>query len=262
MRTAFAAAVALVCQGWPSIRAEEGLASVYVVDKSADYAETDGACLPYTGTEVPGPRREILALAKAPPGATLFLFAVQNDAPYLGLAPVIAPQSEDTLPARFPGAEQTWPHEQPATPVDLYIAVFDSSDPDLAKLSEYQEWLAEALAKKDEVEALLHTEAILKRLANVLRQRRVEDYRVKYEDGLSSNRVQPSAKAAITRGTPETGDATAARFPKAPLAAVRRGLKTLDTEWRQDGRRIPYGPGQPGVLVFTITASAPPRLAP
>lgn len=264
MKTALlSAAVAFTCiPGVFRASAEEGLASVYVVDKSAEFEGTGGACLPYTSSEMPGANREILAIAKAPADSSVFFFAVNRDAPHLGLAPVIAEQTKDSVAARFPGEGQTWAFDKPGTPVELYVAVFEKADPDLAKIAEYSEWLTEALGKNDEVEALLHTEAILKRLSNVLRQRRVEDYRVKYDESLSSVRVPPSSKAAITRGTTESAAKSGDRFPKASLAAVRRGLKTLDAEWKQDGRKIDYGPGQPGVLVFSITAPAPATLIP
>jgi hypothetical protein len=264
MKTALlSAAVALMClpAGFRA-SAEDGLASVYVVDKSAEFEGTGGACLPYTSSQAPGANREILAIAKAPPGSSVFFFAVNRDAPHLGLPPVIAEQTADSVAARFPGEGRSWTYDKPGTPVELYVAFFEKADPDLAKIAEYSEWLTEALDKKDEVEALLHTEAILKRLSNVLRQRRVEDYRVKYDESLSSIRVPPSSKAAITRGTTENSGQSGGRFPKASLAAVRRGLKTLDAEWKQDGRKIAYGPGQPGVLVFTIAAPSPPTLIP
>lgn len=247
----------LICftlAGSPNARAGEAHASVYVVDRASEFAETGGACLPYSAQEKTAASREILGIAKGPAGSTIFMIAFDRESPYLGLAPVIAAQSEESKPVRFPAEGSSWPFEKFSRPVDLYVAIFDSADPELEKLTEYAEWLTDALKEKDEVNALLHAEAIQKRLSNLLRQRRVEDYRVKYGDELTSVRVPPSSKAAVTRGgksDPLLDGET--RVPKSPVAAVRRGLKTLDGEWRQDARAIPFAVGSPGVLVFPIT---------
>ena len=232
--------------------AEEARASVYVVDRSAAQAAMGGACLPYTPAEKPGPSREVLAIAKGPVGSTVFMIAFDREAPHLGLAPVVSEQSESSKPARFPAEGSTWTYEKATGPVDLYVGVFDKADPELAKLTEYAEWLSDALKEKNEVDVLLHTEVIQKRLANLLRQRSVTDYRVKFEDSLSSLRLTSSSKAAITRGSTDPIVDPTKREPKASVAAVRRGLKTLDDEWREDSRAIPYGPGTPGILVFPI----------
>ena len=238
----------------PRLEAGEAHASVYVVDRSEEYSGMGGACLPYSPQEKTAPAREILGIAKGPAGSTVFMIAFDRGSPHLGLAPVIVAQGEDSKPARFPAEGASWPFERFSGPIDLYVAVFDSADPELAKLGEYAEWLTDALKEQDEVNALLHAEAIQKRLSNVLRQRRVEDYRVKYGDELTSARVAPSSKAAVTRGTPSDPLLDASkRAPKSPVAAVRRGLKTLDSEWREDARVIPFAPGAPGVLVFPIT---------
>ena len=242
-----------------SARAEEAHASVYVVDSSAEFAETGGACLPYSPEEKTGDAREVLALAKGPPGSTILMIAFDRDTLHLGIAPVIAPQTETSSAARFPAEGGKWPFGKPSRPVDLYVAVFDEADPELAKLAEYSDWLSEALAGKNEVDALLHAEAIHKRLSQLLRQRGVEEYRVKFGDGLTSLRLPPSSKAAITRGTP--GDPIldpTKREPKSPLAAVRRGLKTLDKEWREDSRPIAFGLASPGILVFPVTTPPAP----
>lgn len=240
--------------GSPHVRAGEAHASVYVVDQASEFAETGGACLPYSPQEKTAASREILGIAKGPSGSTVFMIAFDRESPHLGLAPVIATQGEDSKPVRFPAEGSSWPFEKFSRPVDLYVAVFDSADPELAKLTEYAEWLTDALKEKDEVNALLHAEAIQKRLSNLLRQRRVEDYRVKYGDEVTSLRVPPSSKAAVTRGSkPDPLLEGGARTPKSPVAAVRRGLKTLDREWREDARVIPFAAGNPGVLVFPIT---------
>lgn len=256
MKTAFAAALSAVSIVSFSATAEEGNAAVYVLDRSPEFAATEGACLPYHRAEPPGPKREILAIAKAPAGATLFVFAVHRDAPHLGLAPLVAPGGETSPAARFPATGSTWAYDQVAGPVDLYIAIFDNRDPLLGKIVEYSEWLVESLSEKDEEESLLHTEAILKRLGDILRQRRVEDYRVRFDDPLIATRFPPSAKAVTTRSTTEASKDSVGGFPKSPIAAVRRGLKTLDAEWQQDSHKIAYGPGQPGIRIFTLTAPA------
>lgn len=238
----------------PLLTADEAHASVYVVDRSSEFSEMEGACLPYSPQEKTATAREILAIAKGPAGSTVFMMAFDRETPHLGLAPVIVAQGEDAKPVRFPAEGGSWPFEKFSRPVDLYVAVFDSADPELAKLSEYSGWLTDALQEKDEVNALLHAEAIQKRLSNLLRQRRVEDYRVKFGDGLTSARVAPSSKAAVTRGTPTDPLLDGVkREPLSTVAAVRRGLKTLDKEWRQDARVLTFAPGAPGVLVFPIT---------
>ena len=238
----------------PRLYAGEAHASVYVLDRSSEFSEMEAACLPYSPQEKTAAAREILGIAKGPAGSTIFMIAFDRESPHLGLAPVIVAQGEDAKPVRFPAEGAAWPFEKFSRPVDLYVAVFDSADPELAKLTEYAEWLTDALKERDEVNALLHAEAIQKRLSNLLRQRRVEDYRVKFGEELTSARVAPSSKAAVTRGNPSDPLLDAAkRAPKSSVAAVRRGLKTLDSEWRQDARVLSFAPGAPGVLVFPIT---------
>lgn len=255
MKLAHLLLTGLLCSllGSSPVRADEAQASVYVVDRSAQFADTSGACLPYTPLEKTGPSREILGIAKGPPGSTLFMMAFDRDQPYLGLAPVIEDQTEDSKPTRFPAEGSVWPFEKPGRAIELYIAVFDQADPQLAKLVEYGEWLKEAIAKNEEVEALLHAEVILKRLSNILRQRSVEDYRVKFGDELTALRLPPASKAAVARGGNVANLASQKREPSASIAAVRRGMKTLDDEWRKDSRTISFGLGTPGVLVFPVT---------
>lgn len=240
------------------LQAGEALASVYIVDKAKAYEGTGGACLPYSPGEMTSPTREILAIAKGPPGSTLVMVAFDRDAPHLGLAPVVAEQTEDSKPARFPAEGALWPFAKAHGTVDLYLAVFDNSDPELAKITEYAGWLAEALAEKNEVSALLHAEAVQKRFSSLLRQKNVEEYRVKFGEELSSLKAPPSAKAAVTRGTPDPLLNEIPRLPQVPIAAVRRGLANLDKEWRQDGRAIPFAPGSPGILVFPVSTPVVP----
>ncbi|MCB1202660.1 MAG: hypothetical protein KDN18_00255 [Verrucomicrobiae bacterium] len=255
---ALAAWLFIAFVGPPFLRADEARASVYIVDKAKAYEETGGACLPYAPGEFPLATREILGIAKGPPGSTLVMMAFDRDAPHLGLAPVVAEQTADSKPARFPAEGSSWPYDKAHATVDLYIAVFDNQDPELAKISEYSEWLAEALAKNDEVTALLHAEVIQKRFSNLLRQRNVEEYRVKFGDGLTSLKAPPSAKAAVTRGTPDPLLDEIPRLPSVPIAAVRRGLAKLDEEWREDSRAISFAPGSPGILVFPVSTPIAP----
>lgn len=246
-----------VVSGSLQLAAEEAKAAVYVVDRSPKFEEMGGACLPYTPEEATGAAREILALAKGPPGSTLLMIAFDGDSPHLGLAPVVAEQGEETSATRFPAEGSVWPFESPQRAVDLYIAVFDRGDPQLERIAEYAEWLADALGETNEVDALLHAEAIQKRLSNLLRLRSAGDYRVKYGD-LASLRIPPTSKAAVTRGTSTSEDGLGKREPKTAIAGVRRGLKNLDDEWSEDGRPIPFGLAMPGILVFSIsTPSAP-----
>ncbi len=237
--------------------ADEARVSLYVVDRSAEFAETGGACLPYTPQEAPGPHREILAIAKGPPGSTVVMLALDRGAPHLGLAPVVSAQDEASQPVRFPAAGSTWPFTEAPDRVELHVAVFHQADPEVARIAEYAGWLDEALKAKNEVEILLHAEAIQKRLANLLRQRNVDEYRVKFGDGFSSLRLPPSSKAAVTRGGTDSLLESAKREAKSPIAAVRRGMKTLDDEWLQDSRVIPVAPAAPGMLVFPIAAPGP-----
>lgn len=238
--------------------AGEARVSVYVLDRALDTERTGGACLPYSPQVKTGPSREILALAKGPPGSTVFMMAFDRDAPHLNLAPVLAGQTESSEAARFPAEGATWPFTGVAATVDLYVAVFEKGDPQLAKFTEYADWLNDALREANEVDVLLHAEAIRKRLSRILRERSVEDYRVKFGDGMSSLRLPPSSKAAVTRGPTDPLIKKGDRIPKSPLAAVRRGLKTLHEEWQQDSRPLDFGLAKPGVLVFPISTPVMP----
>ena len=100
--------------------AEEALASVYVVDRSAEHAAMGGACLPYTPAEKAGPSREVLSIAKGPVGSTIFMIAFDRETPHLGLAPVVAEQTETTKPARFPAEGSTWTFEKTTGPSFLF----------------------------------------------------------------------------------------------------------------------------------------------
>lgn len=240
-------------------RGEEARAMVYVVDRAPEFAGMEGACVPYGPAEATGKDREILAIAKAPAGSTVLMIAFDRDLPHLGLAPAFAEQTEDSRPLRFPVEGAKWPYDDAAPPVDLYVAVFAKGDPNLERLSEYVEWMGEALADKDPETAALHALAIKNRLSQLLRQRSAEDYRAKYSDPITDAiRLAPSSKAAVTRGTTGLAPEAAVRAPKSPVAAVRRGLKTLDSEWREDARLIPYSPASPGLFVFPVTTPAAP----
>lgn len=241
------------------LQAEEAHASVYIVDPSAEFAVTGGACLPYHSTEVIGKDREVLAIAKAPPGATLLLIAFDRDAPYLDLAPVLAVQTDDSKPLRFPAIGSAWPFDKTSNPIDLYVAVFPKDDPSLSRITEYVEWLGEALVADDRETAMLHSHAIKNRLTTLLRKQNVGEYRAKFGNSLTDSiRFSPASKAAVTRGAKETANNETKRTPKNPVAAVRRGLKTLDEEWREDSQVIPFGLAEPGVFVFPITTPPVP----
>lgn len=240
-------------------RGEEARAMVYVVDRAQDLDETGGACLPYQPAEPVGKDREILAIAKGPVGSTVMMIAFDRDLPHLNLAPVLAEQTETSKPLRFPAEGAKWPYDGVAPPVDLYIAVFAKEDPNLERLAEYVGWMSDALAAGDADTAALHALAIKNRLANLLRQRSAGEYRAKYGNSISDAiRLAPSSKAAVTRGATGPGPEASVRVPKSPVAAVRRGLKSLDSEWREDSQAIPYGPASPGILIFPVTTPVAP----
>jgi hypothetical protein len=152
-----------------------------VVDRAAEFSGTDGACLPYHPGEATGKEREILAIAKGPVGSTVLMIAFDRDLPHLNLAPVLAEQTEDSKPLRFPAGESKWPYDGEAPPAELYVAVFANADPgpDLERIAEYVDWMSEALADGDTETAALHALAIKNRLSHLLRQRSAEDYRAK-----------------------------------------------------------------------------------
>lgn len=240
-------------------RSEEAGASIYVVDRSPEFAETGGACLTYTPGEKSGKERQILGIAKGPPGSTLLMIAFDRDALYLNLAPVIAPQTKDSKALRFPAEGTLWPYDKASPSVDLYVAVFPKDDPNLPGLTDHAEWIGQALAEGDKDTVMLHALAIKNRLSSLLRRRSVDSYRVKYSGTFADAvRLAPSSKAAVTRGVKSPLPDQTKSEAKGPVAAVRRGLKTLDSEWTEDSRAISFGPDSPGVLVFPITVPAAP----
>lgn len=255
----FVVLVAIAASGGTLSRGEEAHVSVYVVDHSTEFAAMGGACLPYTPTEKTGNERELLCVGKGPAGSTLLMMAFDRDLPYLDLAPVLAPQTADSEPLRFPAEGTTWPYDKPGPAVDLYVAVFLNDDPALARIAEYVEWLGESLKQGDKETAMLHALAIKNRLSNILRQRKVDDYRVTFGSSLADSiRDAPASKAAVTRSGKSALLTDTTEEPKSPVAAVRRGLKKLNEQWRDDARVISFGLATPGVLVFPITTPVAP----
>jgi hypothetical protein len=258
------------------LRAEDAQASLYVVDRSPEHAEMEGLCLTYDPALEPGPQRDLLAIAKGPVGSTIVMIAFGPEGVHQNLSPVVALQTAETGPARFPSAEtkQVWKYDGPQGGVELYIAAFADGDPDLARLSEYLGWLNEALSSDAPADATLHALALKKRFSGILRERSSETFLVKFDDP----RVPAAPKAATTRssksalpgspangGEKETSPAfpdplvdAAPRVPSSPVAAVRRGLAHLDEEWREDSRTITYETGKPGILIFPLTAPTVP----
>jgi hypothetical protein len=249
----FALALSLVLVGGEDLAAEEARAAVYVVDRSPEFAETGGGCLPYSPAVEPGPARAILALATAPAGSTIVMAAFDGDAPHRGLAPVVAEQGAEGGTIRFPGGDAAWPFEEPGGAVDLYIAVFDKDDPGLAKVAEGAGRLAEALASGKEVEALLHSEAVKARLNELMRRVGVQSFRVDYGADPASLREAAAPKAATTR-SPTAPKATAKRGP----SGAARPFESLEAHWREDARAISFGLASPGALVFPIAKPAAP----
>ena len=238
-------------------RSDEARASVYIVDHSPEFTDTGGACFTSSPVERSAKERQMLGIAKGPPGSTLLMMAFDRDALHLNLAPVLAPQTEDSKAVRFPAEGAVWPFDKASASVDLYIAVFLNDDPNLPRFAEYVGWLREALTAGDKDTAMLHTLAIKNRLSTLLRQKSVDSYRVNFGDMLTDgSRLPPSSKAAVTRSAIPPGVTKPEQ--KNPIAAAQRGLKTLENEWSQDSRAIPFGLASPGVLVFPISAPAAP----
>jgi len=182
------------------------------------------------------------------------MVAFAGDAPHLRLTPVLAEQGDESKPVRFPAEGERWTFDSAKEPVNFYIAVFDKADPELAKLAEDSASLAEALKSKNETEILLRSEAMQKRLRQFVRQQGGSELSARLGGAITASREASSSKAATTR------NGTAGGFPNslslaASLAPKRRGLKTLDSEWREDSRAIPFGLAKPGVLVVPIAAT-------
>ena len=235
---------------------EEARASLYILDRSPEFTDTDGVCFTFSPAEKSGKERQILGIAKGPPGSTLLMIAFDRDALFLNLAPVMAQQTENSKAVRFPAEGAIWPFDKATTSIDLYVAVFLNDDPNLPRFTEYVTWLGEALAAGDKDTVMLHTLAIKNRLSSLLRQKSVDSYRVNFGEMVADGiRLPPSSKAAVTRGFPSTDTK---RDHPGTVAAARRGLKTLENEWTEDSRAIAFGLASPGVLVFPISAPAAP----
>jgi len=268
------------------LRAEDAHATLYVVDRSPEHAAMEGLCLKYTPSLEPSAQRDLLAIAKAPVGATIVMIAFGPEGVHQNLSPVVALQTAESGPARFPSPEkkQLWKYDGPQGGVDLYIAVFPEGDPALGRITEYVGWLNEALEGDDPSEAALHALALKKRFGGILRDRSSETFVANYDEAA---RVPDAAKAAITRGTKNTVPAvpvspadpskprgedgkdqpaafpdplieTGPRVPSSPVAAARRGLAQLDKEWKEDSLTISFEAGKPGVLIFPLTISTAP----
>ncbi|MAS92304.1 MAG: hypothetical protein CMO55_03830 [Verrucomicrobiales bacterium] len=239
--------------------AEEANATLYIVDQSPEHAEMGGACIPYTPLEKPGENRELLAFAKGPAGSTIVMLALQGDAVYGGLEPVITKMTEDSKAARFPNpeSEKKWAFTEKTPKVDLYVLAFTEGDPQLEKIGEYLEWLKDSLKEGDDETAMLHTHAIKNRLSNIMRQQSTDSYLETYGDSLLANTdtIVGEGKAAVTRGATKNLLQNEDTKPSAAVAAVRRGLKSIDAEWKEDSRAIKFGLNSPGLLVFPITTT-------
>lgn len=255
----FALLLPFVFAGSAMVRAGEAQVSLYVVDRSPEHAESGGVCLPYTPAEKAGSQCDVLAIAQGSAGSTLLIIAFDGDILHRDLAPVLSEQTGDSKPVRFPDGEASWTHSGATRPVELYVAVFDNADPNLARIAESVEWLSEALEEKAETEILLHAGTVKKRLSNLLRQKSAAEYQAKFGEG-DAPRVAPASKAAVTRGQTEGSllFGPDKRDPKATVAAVRRSFKTLDDEWREDSRAIAFDRSSPGVLVFPVTPPPAP----
>jgi len=249
-----AGAGACLSAGWGV--ADEAQVSLYVVNRAEEFADMGGACVRYTPELKPGETRELLAIGKGPPGSTLFLIAFDAEGLHRQLPPVLAEQSEESKPTRFPAEESQvrWTYREDGQPAELYVAVFPQGHAQLERIAEYAGWLEDALAEDDAETATLHALAIKNRLSEIVRRQVTHEYRATYGDGLEDLLpTPPSGKAAVTRGGVDPLATDAERKPRSAIAAVRRGLKTLDDEWREDARTIEFGLGAPGILVFPVT---------
>ena len=243
-------------------RGEEANASVYVVDHSAEFQNMGGACIDYTPGEKTGHNREILALAKGPTGSTVIMLALQGNSLHLGLEPVMAKMEEDSKPLRFPdqSSEGKWPFSGESEKADLYVLAFSDSDPQLEKFVKYLDWLKEAMSEENEESTLLYTHAIKSRISEIVRQQSTDAYLATFGDSLlaNTNTFVPEGKAAVTRSGKINLLENTDNQPDAPVAAIRRGLHTIDEEWKEDSRTISFGLASPGLLLFPITTPPSP----
>jgi len=236
--------------GLASVFGGEGAVAVYIVDESEEHAAMGGQCTLYTVEAETSEDRHLLAIGKGDPGTTAMLVAYDRESDLLfdDIPPVIAVQTEDSPPLKFPAPDsgKKFAFDGKGSPVDLYFVVFDKGDPQLEKFTEYMEWLTDSLAEGDRESANLHGLALKNRISKMLRTRISTEYLASF--GGDESQKAPTAKAAVTRGSPSTGSNKA----PVPTAGVKRGLKTLDKESKDDARKISGSPGDPGILLFPI----------
>ena len=232
--------------------AGEGSVAVYVVDESPEFAEMGGQCTLYSKDAKPGPNKHLLAIAKGEPGTTVLLvgFDRESDLLFSDFAPVMAAQNEDSEPMRYPSpdAGKKFSFEEEGSPVDLYFVVFDSNDPQLGRFNEFLGWMKDSFTSGDVEEANLHGLAMKNRISKMLRAKISTEYISEF--GGDDSRKAPVSKAAVTRGASAL---SLERKPPPPTAGVRRGLKSLDKEWKEDSRKISSEAGNPGILLFPIS---------
>lgn len=206
-----------------SAEESEGSAAVFVIDESAKFAAMGGECVEYTKDAAPGPNKRIQAFAKGVPGAVVVIAAFEagKDQLHRNLAPIVVEHAQSAKAAHFPAEASgvIWPFTDDDG-ADLFVLVCDGEDPILPTLRKNIANLQSALTGKQDDAILLQSVALRTRIATLQRNRSSDSF---------SARVAPSA-----------------------IAAVRRGLKSLDHEWSDDSHSIPFSKGNPGLLLFKV----------
>lgn len=218
------AGLALLALAAP-IRADEpeGTAAVFIIDESAKFASMGGECVEYTKDAVPGSNKRLLTFAKGVPGSVVVIAAFEagKDQLHRRLAPVVVEHSKTAKAIHFPteDASIVWPFSSDVT-ADLFVLICDENDPILPTLRKNIASLRSALEGRQEDAVLLQSVALRTRIATLMRNR--------------------------------TSDSFDARVAPSSIAAVRRGLKSLDHEWSDDSHPVPFSKGNPGLLLFKI----------
>ena len=198
---------------------EKGSAALFVVDTSAEFASTGGECVVYSRDSKPGPNRSLLGIVKGEVKSVVVIAAFEagKDKLSQGLKPMVVDQSKDAPALRFPSSDLTvrWTFERPLQS-DLFVAIYAADDPILVTVRKTIESIR--TGSKPEVIAL-HSATLRNHFASLARNRTTD---------------------------------VDARIAPTSIAAVRRGLKTLHDEWKNEGLPIVYSKGKPGILVFKI----------
>jgi hypothetical protein len=160
-----------------------------------------------------------LGVVKGEVGSVVVVAAFETGKDKLcqGLNPIVSEQNKDVPAARFPGADPAfrWSFEQ-SLQAELFVAIYSAKDPTLVTVRK----TIESIRTGSKPEAIaLHSAALRNHLTSLARNRIAD---------------------------------VDARIAPTSIAAVRRGLKTLNDEWKNEGHSFAYSQGKPGILVFKI----------